>query len=601
MGEAVMTKQREPADGSWLLADELLQRGDPAFVDELRRIHDPDRLGAFAARWYGMAQPDARRLLFDYLDQPLNAFRHEPLVKRLFKLAEQAGDDEVMARFLVAFDRSVRRARRRRRRYDWTLQESWAEESIHVPAASVMPRDRRHFSYRNPRTGEPIPVLTGPSSERLRLFSVHTRYYLRRRAWRYFRKLGKERPERYVRAVVPALKLYTDADVADGLALLDNWGLVHALFHDSPALVARANGWTLAEGHKLGELAPAPMYEPLWQASPLPLIELIKQARCRPVRQWAVQMLRRMHADALGRLPLPDLIALLNHEDADIAALAAAALRNATGLGTLNVEQWLALLGTTNSATIETLCELMVRYLQPGAIDLTQAVKLACSRPVPVARLGLTWLRAKQPATPDECRAVLTVAEAEADSVRGELIGWVRGVLGPSPHFTPDWVLQLLDSRHADVRAEAWQWFQDEPRAREDVTLWQRLLESPYDDIRLRLVAALDDRVAAGAALSVNGARLDPELVRFLWASVLLNVYRGGRSKPVVVGQIVRRLHCRPQEAPQLLPVLSVALRSVRGPEWRAGLAGVMQLMERSPQLESTVRAAFPELSWTGV
>ena len=29
---------------------------------------------------------------------------------------------------------------------------------------------------------------------------------------------------------------------------------------------------------------------------------------------------------------------------------------------------------------------------------------------------------------------------------------------------------------------------------------------------------------------------------------------------------------------PALLPILSVALRSVRGPEWRAGLAGVVQV-----------------------
>src|SRR3954466_5649159 len=103
-------QRRQPDGGSWLLIEELLERGDPNFVNELRRIHDADRLGTLAARWYGDGRPVARRLLLESLAQPLNASRQEPLVKRLFKLAEQAADDEVMGQFLVAFDRTVRRA-----------------------------------------------------------------------------------------------------------------------------------------------------------------------------------------------------------------------------------------------------------------------------------------------------------------------------------------------------------------------------------------------------------------------------------------------------------------------------------------------------------
>src|SRR6266849_1446056 len=102
---------------SWLLLEELLERGDPAFVTELRRVHDAEQLGGFANRWFTDPRPWARQFLFDYLDLPLNAFRHEALVKRLFKLAEKAGDDALMARFLVAFDRSVRRVKSDRRRF----------------------------------------------------------------------------------------------------------------------------------------------------------------------------------------------------------------------------------------------------------------------------------------------------------------------------------------------------------------------------------------------------------------------------------------------------------------------------------------------------
>lgn len=597
-------QRRQPDGGSWLLVEELLERGDPAFVDELRRIHDADRLGAFAARWYGDTRPASRRLLLEYLEQPLNAYRHEPLVKRLFKLAEQAADDAVMARFLVAFDRAVRRLRRKKTRYDWQTRQTWQEEEIRVPNGTTMPRGDYSAprQYRNPRTGGRIQQPPSPppeSAENLRLFSVHTRQYLRRRAWRYFRKLAREHPERYVPAAVAALQRYEDTDVEDGLALIDNWGLVHILFHHSPALVAWANGWMLASGHTLAELAPAPFQEALWQAAPGPMIGLLKEARCRPVRLWVIQMIRRHHLDALGRLTLEELLTLLGHEDPDVVALAVEALRGAPALSNVEVPRWLAFLETPNPQTLEILCELIATHLHPDRVSFDQAVRLAASRPLPVARLGFTWLKTKSIVGETECRALLGLAEAEAEPLRAEMARWARGLLSGSPHFQTDWVLEYLDSRHADVRAEGWAWRQEEVRAHDDVTLWRRLLESPYDDVRLWLVADLENRVARRDQRLAEQGGLDPELVRYLWASVLLNIHRGNRAKPVVVRQMVRRVERRPEEAAVLLPILSVALRSVRGPEWRAGLAGVVQLAERSPELAGAVRQAFPELKLT--
>ena len=99
-----------------------------------------------------------------------------------------------------------------------------------MPIRTTMPRDVQE--YRNPRTGELIPdfgtrlgaefrksLAGAPLAprirkrvDRLRLFSVATRQYLRRRAWRYFRRLGRNNPERYVAAVVRALIQYTDDD-----------------------------------------------------------------------------------------------------------------------------------------------------------------------------------------------------------------------------------------------------------------------------------------------------------------------------------------------------------------------------------------------------
>jgi hypothetical protein len=605
----------------WAEVEELFARGDAEFVDQLRHFHNADILAGFAARWLADRRPQARRMLRDYLSRPLNAYRHEALVKRLFKMAEAANDDEMMAHFLVLFDRSLRRVKRKK--YHWesqhvkgraaaqTLLNQW--ESAGAETSSIFDwNDLNDLVFVYCRWSEEVivtahnttmPRWEGLESARDRLdrfclFSVHTRNYLRRRAWRYFRKLGKEHPQQYVKAVTAALKLYEDTDVDDGLALLDNWGLMHALFHHSPALVAKPHGWTLAEGHALAELRPAPIYESLWQASPRTMFDLLREALCRPVRQWAIHGIRRDPARMRNAVTLDEWLGLLFHDDSEVATLAAEMLRDAPGLDALSVERWLSLLETPNALALEILCELIVAHVHAERVGLEDAVLLACSRPLPLARLGFSWLQSKHPESAADCRALLRLAGAEAEPLRPEMLRWARGVLSESPHFQPEWLLDLLDSRHADVRAEGWNWLETEPRVHDNVTLWQRLLESPYDEVRLRLAAALDEQVR-GRKPAVDRDKLDAELMRFLWASVLLNIHRGGRTKPLVVKQMVRRLEQRPDEAKMLLPILAVALRSVRGPEWRAGLSGVMGLVQRRPDLAAVVHQVFPELKWS--
>ena len=561
---------RQPNDtdnGSWTYVEELLEQGDPQFVAEIRRITDADRLGAFAARWYANRWLPARRLLLAYLDQPLNAFRHEALVKRLFKLAEQAGDDEVMGRFLVLFDRSIRRILKQQRRStsilvatreraqalanQWQKQgftatyysthhagyrvhRSWRADVMRSPEGTTMFRPTGSAAHR------PTP-LAEDMRQRLaskRLFSLDTRRYLRRRAWRYFRKLGREYPERYVPALAAALKCYRDEDVATGLALLDNWGLVHVLFHHSPVLLSKRTGWTLTPGRGLSELAPAPIYEALWKASPGALLGLLKEGRCRPVRQWAVHMIRRDHAGVLHSLSSEELLGLLGHEDPLVAGLAAEVLRSLPDLTVLGVDRLLALVEDPHPETLEIVCDLLADRLDGQRVTFAQAVRLAASRPLPAARLGFTWLQTKSPADEADCRTLLGLVEAKAEPLRVEMVRWVSSVLGTSPWFQSAWVLDYLDSRHPDVRAEGWNWLEGDRRVGEDVEVWRKLLESPYDDVRLRVIKALESRVKArDASQRIDLGRLDDELLRFVWASVLLNIHRGGRFKPLVVGQ----------------------------------------------------------------
>jgi hypothetical protein len=585
---------KEPATdprGAWTVIEELLDRGDPAFVDQLRALHDCDKLGAFAAPWYNDRRPAARRLLLDYLGRPLNAPRHEALVKRLFKLAEAAGDDEVMGRFLVLFDRSIRRVRKKSHRWDRATRKSYEVDRVTVPSGGTMPRWDRAFEDLDERKRQRY--------EKMRLFSPTTRAYLRRRAWRYFRKLGRQHPERYFAAVRAILPRYTDNDFADGLALIDNWGLVHILYHFSPALLSNPSGWTLVEGHSLAELEPAPIYAPLWKAGAPPLLDLLNTARSRPVRLWAVAMLKREFPKVLPSLPLEQLVAWLSHPSSEMVALAADLLKTGPGLGSVGVERLLQLLANASPETLDMLCELVGAHLKPEQVTVAQAVELARQRPQSLAALGFALLRGKKYTTKADCEALLRVADTEADRLRVEMVRWSCDVLSASPHaaqFDPRWVLEYLDNRFDEVRAEGWAWLEREPRARDDVTVWQRLIESPYDNVRLKLIEYLHARTGGATVDEKMKEPLDPELVRFLWATVLLNVNRGARNKPEVVRQLVQRLDRRPAEADRLLPLLSVALRSLRGPEFRAGLVGVVNAVRRHPEVAPLVTKMFPEL-----
>ena len=334
--------------GSFTLAEELFARGDPAFVGELRRVSEAERLGKFASRWLSDRRPIARQFLIDYFSLPLNAYRHEALVKRLFKGIEKSSDDELMGVLLVAMDRSIRRERKTRTRFKWNNAQTLAEaeefvrqwsaegytggniqnynnrfyasmtknEEVVISRRDTMPRPPKSQWQRN----QPIQDYVRQRLEkRFVLFSLPTRRYLRRRAWRYFRILGKTNPERYQRAAISYLERYTDQDVDTDIHLLDNWGLVHTLFYDSPALVRPAKGWEFAEGKSLADLIPAPRLDEVWLDAPDALLELLINAGCRTVRHWAGWLLRARHRDWLGRQSIAILFKLIDHPDADVA------------------------------------------------------------------------------------------------------------------------------------------------------------------------------------------------------------------------------------------------------------------------------------------
>src|SRR5918993_255130 len=136
-------RQQPPTNVAWTWAERLFRAGSPEFVDAVRKVTDAKQLAVFAETWYTDTRIEARRLLNGYLEQPFNALRHEPLVKRLFKFADNAGDDATMARFLVGFDRTVRRRMTTRREWNYRTRDWNEQQVITTPSHTDLPRDDR--------------------------------------------------------------------------------------------------------------------------------------------------------------------------------------------------------------------------------------------------------------------------------------------------------------------------------------------------------------------------------------------------------------------------------------------------------------------------
>lgn len=571
---------------AYLLAEEYLAAGDERFLAQLRTLHDPKRLVPIIEKWKRDHRPWARRQIIDYL-RALDIAGHEPVVKRLFKHAEEKQDDVLMAHFMCAFDGLIRRKRRRKYHYDWQTRQSWDEEALMTPrrrgVAAIAPGATLSGGERRQQKNPPT------------LFSRHTQHYLRRRAWRYFRSIafnqrGRRAESDYTAAVSIALRLYTNADLAAGENLLDSWGLIHAMFGGSDVLEFGSAFVNPRPGRGLSELTAAPKYEQLWKAPSAikPLLTLVADAASRPVRVWATQLVRAYHLKNLTAIDVALLLLLLDHADEEVQQLGAELLENATTLDRLSIADWLRLLQTRNMTALESVVRAMRKNIAPDRLELEQLIDIATAEPVPVARLGLEFLQARNIAAADDRNALTRLADAKSMGVGGEIAKWALGILGTREQYDVKLVSPFFDSANFAIRVAAFAWLTPESAGHDDPALYSRLLETPYDDVRFALVADLKSRAALAGA---GGASLVP-----LWSSVLLGIHRGGRSKLIALRQISDAVARDPQNAAALMPVLAVAIRSVRPPEARTGLSAIVGAVERSPALADDVARFLPEL-----
>ena len=560
----------EPA-GSMILVEEYFANEDARFDVEIRRVTAGGKLAALAGKWAADPRPWARRAQLAYIDDGCDRPEHKGLVKRLFKRAEAAADDELMAHFMVAFDGLGGRL---------LVHASSHSTDLALRGDPLIPS---RIPKPRPQPGRaaatPPPPLPNPR------FSRATRTYLARRAYRYFRYLGFRAPARYGAALRLALPLYRDDRLDTPARFLDAWGLLHALYHRSPVLAAMPHAFRLAADSTLAALAPAPHFPAVWQGVFQELYAMLLAARSQPVRAWTVAWLRAHYATELAALSVAQVTALVTAPYAELQVLGAELLRRVPGLETLPLATWLELLAIDNPIVLVVICEMVAKHVTPARLTLAQCIALACAPAAPVARLGLQWARGKKLESAADLRALASLGRARVSTVRDEATAWATHAIAAHPQAAPEHLRELADAPHADAREHALAAIAATAKLATP-GLWFALTESPYDDVR-RVVVRNATRWQAAAA---------PATLAHVWSTALLAVHRGSRTKAAVPRAIAERIESHPAEAGALLPLLALALRSVRPPERAAALAALARAVRGDGALRELARALIPEL-----
>jgi len=541
--------------GSFLLMEELFERGDPAFERELWRCEGRQLL-PFCQRWSRDKRLVARRTLLQVALEPPGNGAARLIVKVLFKAAERRRDDVAMAHFMVGFDRLVVREPRERLEYDWqtrTQTRSW------------------HRIVVGERGGKE--------------FSLRTRAYLMRRAWRYFRRMGQHSPTRYLTNVLGALALYEDEHLPRPDSILDTMSLCRILFQESPALVRGARELSLKGD--LSELEPAPAFASAWTSEVAfeGLLDLLRQAKSAFVRAWTLAVLERTHAARLESLTLARLLPLLRASNDEARRFAAGRLEALPNWGKVAIDTWLELLASDNPHAVAPLARLLEKHVAPERFSHAQCATLAQSPVSEFASIGLDWLKRHGLETEEHLAVAATLTEAATPVVRAKAVEWLTPMLRERHRslLLRDWV----DSPYPEVRRAALGVVREVSHYQDDLRVHAAMAESPYGDVFDSLVQRLDDWQRS----------LRQDDLRHVWATAVLAVRRGSRSKQHAVSLLARTIAGEPAKAKQLLPLLVVLLRSVRPADRRAALAAIAQGVFMHPALRQDVEAALPELT----
>ena len=627
-GPILNTQDSRPSS---LMLEECFAAADDRFLDEWVRFSRPEFLARFIERWMTDSQPWARQQLIRYLQRDLNFPGHEVVVKRMYKHFQTTGDHELLAHFMVAFDRFVRRSRIDCGLWNLKTREYVREEKLFAKSNKTIQNETGRTAEwgtgKYKRTVSLPDRLNKPGN---RLFSQQTRNHLRRKVWRHFRWLSYRDADAFLSAMTTAIVQYRDDDFAAGENIIDNWSLMHVCYFHSDMLNFGAAHTNLHSGNSLADLSAAPYQPELWQRpdSSQHLLQIVTTANSALARVWAIELLQRDHRDAILRIEMHSLLRLLAHADPRVQQFASDVFKQHQGLANLPVTTWLDLLDQCDHALLPIICAAMKKHVSAARLDTPQLIQLTSDRPVPVAEFGFELLKARHNERPLNNKELTSLSRARCEAMASEITTWALSILNTELYKMDD-VVEFFDALSESMRDASMSWLElPSSRGYNDTALWARLVETPFDDVRLRVVECLHRRT------KLPGAETDA--LASIWCAVILGVHRGGRTKLKAILQIqavlcdsrhdgwpgLETASSKPRSVPRstqsspsfdtaavgheghsihaarLIPVLAVAIRSLRLPERRAALAAVASIVQHNPDLQSDIQRLLPELTW---
>lgn len=598
-----------------MFPDTYFRNADDQFFSLWMTERSPEVLLPFLATWVDDNRPWARDQLMQYVLRVPESSAHRLVLKRLFKRCEYGRDHQILGCFLVTLDRMLRRQLTGCRLPD-------GDDRLRLPSRRrVQQRLRRG---KTECSGD-SPVLSigdtkDPSADGP-LYSNRTALYLRRRVWRYFRRLSFDDPSAYLHTITESLKRYEDRDFHDGENLLDNWSLMHACYFHSGLLEFSAVHVNLNQGSTLNDLRAAPWKSALWmtpEALPL-LIDLIESAGSALVRIWAMELFTQRTADCEST-GAGLLARFLSNADRRVRRFAMFLLRNNRVLNTFGSVEWILLLNASERRCQPVICDVMMKSLMPAKFTTGQLVELTRNPGDEISRIGFSMLSERQKAQPMTVEELVSLSRVCCESQSGMVTQWT--LIRLESHLSDmddqsaaDHLINFFESSLMSVRTSAMDRL-DDPTcvAHRNTKLWCRLLATPHDDLRIRLVSFLH-RQTENRSLSVNRrnrhqsagsgdqlySRFQSEagesLIRF-WCTVLVDAKFGVRVHRQALSEVCEYLGRHPDAADLVMPAIASMVRSSRIEERRAGLAAVAGLNAGTSQFTPAMTRCIPDIVW---
>ena len=574
-----------------LLAEELFETGDARFLTTLknvsvlrgtvsvkapygnrmvdvptpfeRKVQKPHMMTGFAARWLSDPRPWARAQLIEYLDSGgIDRPGHRSLVKRLLKGAETRQDDELMGHFFAAVDKLRKLTTRKRSRWDYASRSSVEV----VLTTRVKPRAANAFH-----------------------FSQRTRIYLQRRVVRYMRALCARDLAAFRKTALAILTRYDDTQFTSGQALLDARALMSILFVRSTAL--RVEFRKITPASDLAALEPKMLGRKAWPGHGEEILAVLPSIPSLFIRRHVTRWLERDFPETLLSAPFETIERFIASSYADIRLLGTKMLERAEGLETLRIEVWLSFLSGDDAEALLALTKKMSDLVTPARASLAQCVALARHVAQAPAMLGIEWAETKTIEDKDALEEALPILDATVTEVRARALRWLAPILAKEGLGLDAHMRELLDARHSDVRQHAFRMMDENARFKDSIVLWAALSESPHADARAFLLKHLEKR-----RTSLEASHLSDRCLTHLWATTLLDIHRGSRAKRRAVAQLGDRIAAHPQESKVLMPLMGVALRSVRDAERRSAIASLVRAATLSPEVLEAAETHAHEL-----